>query len=163
MDDDDRHEVRQLGTDLHTLRLSVGAPSYQRLHRILRPHTKNLVSPNTLRNAEHGQWLPALSTLLQYVTGCYLVAREDGVVVESAAFELVQWQSRWLEIKASVRLNYLPASAQIHRKAIPSEHRLLSPEIIAPHPEEINPQKGWIASSSCDCGLSPSCPNGLKN
>ncbi|WP_282777447.1 Shedu immune nuclease family protein [Nocardia sp. CC201C] len=87
--------MKRLALSLVELRGSVGAPAHRRMVAVLRPCVKNVVSPNTLRNAELGERLPALPTLIQYITACRLIAEEDGVVVDPSLCESVQWQDRW--------------------------------------------------------------------
>lgn len=96
----DRSEIRQFGTDLAALRNEVGGPSYQRLHNAAKTLVKSPASVNTLRNATIGKWLPALSTVIQFVRACDLVAKEDHVVVpEPARFAVPTWQDRWFKLK----------------------------------------------------------------
>ncbi|MEV3965151.1 hypothetical protein AB0M34_30410 [Nocardia sp. NPDC050193] len=95
---EDKQLADKLCRDLAALRASVGDPSHMRMSKAVRGFA-NPVSANTLRNAEVGKWLPALATVIQFVTACQRVAEQDGIVITRARFELSAWQDRWYGIK----------------------------------------------------------------
>lgn len=98
-------EVVRFAGALADLRWAVGKPGHGRMSKVLLSANPKVVavSEGTLRNAEvRHQFLPRLSTVVQFVTACRQVAVLDGLIglMDPALFDLLEWQRRWNEVDA---------------------------------------------------------------
>ncbi|MFC9964332.1 hypothetical protein ACFVH4_08805 [Nocardia ignorata] len=93
-------EVVRFAGALADLRRAVGKPGHGRMAKVLASANPKVVvvSEGTLRNAEmRHQFLPRLSTVIQFVTACRQVAVLDGLIglLDPMLFDLLEWQRRW--------------------------------------------------------------------
>ncbi|WP_228799531.1 tetratricopeptide repeat protein [Nocardia nova] len=87
----------RLATELSQVRAQVGTPSYRAMAKVLAEHGKtDAVGETTLRNAAVvGEPTPKLTTVIQFVTACRLIAAQVRPGINDRFFDPELWYTRW--------------------------------------------------------------------